>query len=232
MEQKKVVVPKRESIGAGTQTDHHRPSTTPSTSPNLYASPQHSLGRVIPSTSGDVIYESSPTTSPVTKTGGDDDDDDADDTYVDKDVLEFGKENFGEVASPYVSPYVYKRGFLDTTYGIRKTGNTFMIGNSPVEVDNNSNVHIKQREFKGTQGLWELLTRKRVDKKVVTDNDLEQYKTILELTNAHLQQYRPDADINVTRGLKFKEVISQLFPASRQSEAGVLASRHNWLQWK
>jgi hypothetical protein len=69
---------------------------------------------------------------------------------VDGELLEFGE---------LASPYVYKRGFLDTTYGIRKVGDTFMIGDSPVDVNVNSNIHIKKQEFQGTKGLWELLTR-------------------------------------------------------------------------
>ena len=226
MEQK--VMPKLESLQAGTQTDR-RPSTSPS--PGLYASPHP---KAIPSTSGEVTYASTTPPSPVIKTGSDDDvddDNDDDDTYIDKDVLEFGKENFGEVATPYVSPYAYKRGFLDTTYGIRKVGNTFMIGDSPVDVDTDSNVHIKNQEFKGTKGLWELLTRKRVNKGEVKTPDLQQYKRILQLTNAHLEDYNPNADINITRGLKYKEVISKLFPTSRHYGAEKTL-RRSWMKWR
>jgi hypothetical protein len=102
-------------------------------------------------------------------------------------VLDFGTSTFGVVASPYFSPYVYKRGLLDTTYDIRHVGDTFMIGESPVDVDENSNVHIKKQEFRRTKGFWEILTRKRVDKKQITTDDLQQYKRILELINSHLK---------------------------------------------
>jgi hypothetical protein len=77
--------------------------------------------------------------------------------------LDFGTKNFSELASPYISPYTYKRGFLDTTYGIRQIGDAFMIGDSPVDVDKNSNVHIKKQVLPATKGLWELLTRKTVN---------------------------------------------------------------------
>jgi hypothetical protein len=118
---------------------------------------------------------------------------------------------FGELASRYV----YRRGFLDTTYGIRKVGDTFMICDSPVDADVKSNIHVKKQEFRGTKGLWELLTGKRVDRKIISTDDLRQYKRILELTNAHLERYDRVANINVTKGLKFMEVISKLFPAAR-----------------
>jgi len=44
----------------------------------------------------------------------------------------YGRENVGPIASPYLIPYGYKRRFLDTQYGIRKDGDLFMIGDSPI----------------------------------------------------------------------------------------------------
>ena len=49
------------------------------------------------------------------------DDDDADvdaGRFVEVDAQECGREKFGAVASPYLTPYLYKRSFLDTQYGI------------------------------------------------------------------------------------------------------------------
>jgi hypothetical protein len=42
---------------------------------------------------------------------------------------------------------------------------------------------------------------------------------MLELTNAQLEGYDRDANINVSTGMQFKEFISKLFPAARQSAA-------------
>jgi len=80
-----------------------------------------------------------------------------------------------------------------------------MIGDSRVGVDSDGNILIKNVEFPATQGLWELLTRKRVDKKLVTNADLKQYKSILEMTNAHLEGYDPEANIRISRGNKFRD---------------------------
>ena len=95
----------------------------------------------------------------------DDDEDDynEDDSFVEDEAREYGRENVGPVASPYLMPYVYKRRFLDTQYGVRKEGNMFMIGDSPVVVDTSGDITIKDRLFKGTKGLWELMTRKNVN---------------------------------------------------------------------
>ena len=73
-----------------------------------------------------------------------------------------------------MSPYLYeskKRG-LDTEYGIRRDADGFIIGDSRVGVDSDGNIHIKNVQFPATKGPWELLTRKRVDKKSITTDDL------------------------------------------------------------
>ena len=103
----------------------------------------------------------------------------------------------GALASRYVSPYLYEsnRRGLDTEFGIRRDADGFMIGDSQVGVDSDGNIHIKNVQFPATKGLWELLTHKRVDKKSITTDDLKQYKTILEMTNAHLG-YNPRANIH------------------------------------
>jgi len=78
--------------------------------------------------------------------------------------------------------------------------------------------------------MWELLTRKKVNNRLVTSNDLKQYKTILEMTNAHLEGYEPDANVFTSEGLKFRDVISKLFSGTRQG--GVEAAlRREWVSY-
>ena len=50
--------------------------------------------------------------------------------------------------------------FLDERYGIRRDGNTLMIGSSEVVADEKGDSTIGEKRFRGTKGLWELLTRK------------------------------------------------------------------------
>jgi hypothetical protein len=144
-----------------------------------------------------------------------------------EDVRKYARTSFGALASPYLSPFVHRRGVIDTEYCLRKDGEKFFIGNSGVTVDTNSDLYIKGKHFKGTRGLWELLTRKKVNKKLVSEDDLKQYKSILNLTSAHLEGYEPHAPIHVSRGIKFRDVIARLFPQTRQR--GVEASlRKEW----
>jgi len=72
-------------------------------------------------------------------------------------------ENVGNIASPYIVPYFHNKRFLDTQYGIRKVGVSFTIGDSAVLVDTDRDITIKEQEFRGTKGLWGLLTRNNVN---------------------------------------------------------------------
>jgi len=78
-----------------------------------------------------------------------------------------------------------------------------------VTVDTNSDLYIRDKHFRGTRGLWELLTRKKVNNKLVSADDLKQYKSISNLTSAHLGGYEPSAPIHVSRGIKFRTVTAK-----------------------
>jgi len=86
----------------------------------------------------------------------------------------------------------------------------FMIGDSPIVVDIVGDITSKDRVFKGSKGLWELLTRKKVNSEFITKDDLKSYKKILTMTNAHLTKYQPDGNINITREKKFRDNIALL----------------------
>jgi ArsR family metal-binding transcriptional regulator len=80
----------------------------------------------------------------------------------------FGREKVDFLASPYLMPNVYNRLFLDTQYNIRKDSYIFKIGDLAVLVDQDGDITIKEKELRGSECLWELLTRKRVNKDQVT----------------------------------------------------------------
>ena len=73
------------------------------------------------------------------------------------------EKNVGHRPSPYITSYVYKRRFLYTQYGLRKDGDKFKIGDSDVDVDTDGDITIKEG-FNGSEGLWELLTLKTLNR--------------------------------------------------------------------
>ena len=78
-----------------------------------------------------------------------------------------------------------------------------MIGDSPLTVDDDSDVTIKVKNLRGTQGLWELLTRWKVQWDIITTDDLKAYKKILLLTNGHMTGYEQEGNIHISAGMKF-----------------------------
>lgn len=124
-------------------------------------------------------------------------------------VDDFTSNAFGELAGKYISPYINRRHTIDNVYGIRKDDEDFKIGDSNVTVKNND-IYVDSVPYQGTSGLWELLTKKSVDRTKVTPNDLEQYKKILIQSNAHKNRF---GRIKSSKGKKYKTIISNLFPA-------------------
>jgi len=114
----------------------------------------------VPSTSKEIVYDTS-------KQGfipGDDE----------YDVTEEEAETEEEEACPLRSN---SRSFLGTQYGIRKDGEQ-LIGNSLVFIHPDENITIKGTAFRDTEGLWELLTRKNVNKQLIGKEDLRTYENI------------------------------------------------------
>lgn len=76
---------------------------------------------------------------------------------------------------------------IDTVYGIRRESDgTFMIGDSPLSVDENGDVTVRGETYEGTEGLWELLTKTKVNRSLFTPHEMRSYKLILESTSGHL----------------------------------------------
>ena len=71
----------------------------------------------------------------------------------------------------------------------RDVDGTFRIGNADIEIDRDSNVFVQGKSYKWTRGLFEILTRKKVDQSFITDRDLKAYIEVLEATHGHLENH-------------------------------------------
>jgi hypothetical protein len=108
---------------------------------------------------------------------------------------------------------------------IRDQDGKFRVGNLKIEIDNDSNVFIANKKFKGTKGLLELLTRNKIQRSEITSHDLKTYKQILELTSAHRENNDTAEVIKISRSRKNRDVISQLFPTVTRRRGMALALR-------
>jgi len=157
-------------------------------------------------------------------------------SYVtgDTTIKALSEQQFGRVASPYIASYVLHAADLDIDYGMRRdVDGKFRISNSVVTINQDSNVIIQGVPYRGTKGLFELLTRKNVDMSVVTNRDMNWYGAILEATHGHLEDNDPSGGIKTTRGAKCKDIISKLFPTGRVTRRGSKStSKQRWTTLK
>lgn len=96
------------------------------------------------------------------------------------------------------------------TYGARVDDDGLMIGDSKLDIDENDNVIIGDRKYKGTKGLYELIFKSKPGK--YTKKDLNLFKGILESTNAHKKGYSKNSPVHRNRSVKYESIISTLFP--------------------
>jgi hypothetical protein len=89
--------------------------------------------------------------------------------------------------------------FRDKIYGIRKDGNTLLIGNSQVDLDGPGVIAVEGKRFKLARVLWHLLTRNDIDTGTFSPKDMKRYKSILQMTNVHLTGYKHEGNKNLSR---------------------------------
>jgi len=80
--------------------------------------------------------------------------------------------------------------------------------------------------FRGTEGLWELLTRKNVNTELIGKEDLKTKKII----GNELNRYQLGDNINITQGEKFRDVIRPLFSKPKRRGFESALSR-KWVKY-
>jgi hypothetical protein len=128
-----------------------------------------------PSTSREIIYETTPKSSLDTGEIQEEEDVDYEGDVTETDVQQFGTKYFGELASPYMTPYLYNKAYKDKKFWIRKDADShFRIDNSEIEIDEHSNVILQGKTYTGTKSIFELLTRKKVNNSLMSKKRSEE----------------------------------------------------------
>lgn len=109
------------------------------------------------------------------------------------------KDNFDEnLVATSVQNYVNEldnRGFnIDTVFGIRKAYGKYMIGNKEVDFKDGKLI-VSNEEYPATNGLLELLFRKKVDEKLITEKDAAQYKKIALESDLLRKNFHPNGSL-------------------------------------
>lgn len=129
---------------------------------------------------------------------------------------EISEKSFQDYLDQYESlPRTYIEGMItdsknydfDHKYGVRHDPTTekFYIGNSQLYI-NGSDIVVKNKTYKGTHGLYELLFKK--DPKFYTEDDERAYKEIVLKTNAHKRYYLSNKQVDGSKLRKYKDIIA------------------------
>ena len=103
----------------------------------------------------------------------------------------------------------FTREGVDRTYGIHVKDKRFYIGNKPITIKDND-IIVDDFEFKGTPGLWELITSKNpID---YTEEDKEKYRQLVLQTNFAYRNNNPNQNNPKSNGgKKWKKFISPIW---------------------
>lgn len=130
-------------------------------------------------------------------------------------------EQYPSLAKYYITGLYNKSKNLDKTYGVRLDleTNKFYVGSMELHVGPKAEINIGNKMYHGKQGLYELLFMK--DPKGYDDQDLHDYKDILEASSAHRRNYDPLSQFSGTRSSKYTKVIKPLFKSQPRSGEGI-----------
>lgn len=105
---------------------------------------------------------------------------------------------------------VSSEALRDIPFGVRVERGKLMLGSAPITI-NDQYITVAGRKYQSTPGLKQLLLKKDTDLSLVTDGDMQHYKSMLIDTNAHRREYEPNKPIKSNKGQKYLQVIKPLF---------------------
>ena len=139
-----------------------------------------------------------PPTQPLEKATEEEEDEEEEEEEEEKEE----DESVGEIARNYLN-----KQYRDTTFGIRKEKGHHYIGNQHVIIKDDDIIIAKDGErFKGTNGLWELITsRDPVD---FDEEDKDEYERLMVKTNAlHRYDNPHNPHPKANRSNKWKKIL-------------------------
>lgn len=102
-------------------------------------------------------------------------------------------------------------------FGVRKERGKLLMGNSLVTITENE-ISIDDKTYLKTDGLMNLLFKKTPELNIITENDKQNYKTILLDTLAHRRDYDASKPIKSNRGQKYTRIIRPLLKVTENYE--------------
>lgn len=98
----------------------------------------------------------------------------------------------------------------DSTFGPRwdPSLNKLMIGNKPLRFDKDNRIYVAEAVYNYTEGLFELLFKKKPLEDVITEHDKVQYGNLINQTSVHRVGFKRDGRPRGSPHIKWKKFIS------------------------
>ena len=126
------------------------------------------------------------------------------------------KKILGSIASEAFEKYTTSEG-ADKVFGMVKKDKNYYIGDKPIKIKNN-NIIIDDKEYTGTEGLWELIVSKEPET-IYTEDDFLNYGRILKQTNAIFQNNNPNQNYpKSSSSPKWKNLIKPIWEDIKKSK--------------
>lgn len=122
---------------------------------------------------------------------------------------EFTGVKFGEIATKALSESIGKPGAYDNVTGLYTNEGKFFLGDKEVNFDGD-NIIIDGVEYKGTPGLWQLITSKKPLDGSYNPNDFKVYSDIMQRTNAIRSEKDPSRP-KLNKGFKWINVLKSIW---------------------
>lgn len=111
---------------------------------------------------------------------------------------------------PSISWSLSSEVIRNVPFGLRWEGGKLMMGKMRV-YDEENHINIGGKRYVKTQGLMQLLAENAPDLNIIEEEDKQNYKLILNETNAHRRDYDPQKPIKSNKGMKYNYIIKPLF---------------------
>ena len=123
----------------------------------------------------------------------------------------------GPVASEAFEKYTTSEG-ADKVFGMVKKDKYYYIGDKPIKIKGD-NIIIDDKEYTGTEGLWELIISKKPQEGTYTEDDYLNYVKILKQTNAIYQGNNPNnTKPKSSSSDKWKQLIKPIWENIKESK--------------
>ena len=142
------------------------------------------------------------------------------DAFEDDPVSDIRTLELGDVATKYLKEYAANKKLTDTTFGIYSKDGEFYIGDSRITIEGDD-ITVGNNSYKGTPGLWELMTMKEPNETLYSQNDLDEYREILESSGALYTVKNPNKPKS-SRGKKYNKIIKPMLKGKSSTGEGVV----------